>query len=123
MAQGVVVMFHGNTGSRRFDNVEGRTVTTEHFYRRPFRQNRNRRRRVRGKLLRRVNDLSADDSENGFDALDAFLWNGKIIVAQRNEICQLAGSNRSLVTAFVRKPTAALGVKPQRFLAIEAVLI
>ena len=37
---GAVLMFHGNAGARRFDNVQWRAVAAEHFHRRPFRQHR-----------------------------------------------------------------------------------
>src|SRR6266850_208632 len=48
---------------------------------------------------------------------------GKIVVRERDEVGQLTGRNRSFLPGFTGEPTAALRVKPQRFLAIEAVLV
>src|SRR5258706_4979830 len=73
-----VLMRHGNSGSGGLANVQRRTVPTKHFYRRPFRQDGDRRRRVRGEFLRCMNDLTGNDSQDGFDALDVFLRHGEV---------------------------------------------
>src|SRR5437773_3809252 len=117
MTLGTVAMFHGDANSRRFASVERCAVATEHLDRRPFRQNRNRWRRVRGELLRRMNDLSAHDGENRFDGFDLFLRDGKIVFGERDAIRQLSDRYCPLLSALTRKPTAALRVKPQCFLA------
>src|SRR6266487_3238037 len=59
-------------------NVQRRTVAAKYINRRPFRQDRNCRRRVRTEFLDRVNDFSTDDCKNGLDALDSFFRHGKI---------------------------------------------
>ena len=46
-----------------------------------------------------MNNLAANDGENGFDAFDLFLWHGKIIVGERDEIRQLTGDNRAFFSA------------------------
>src|SRR5258706_11146820 len=114
MTLGAVMMFHGNTNSRRVSNVQWRAVAAEHFYRRPFRQHGNRRRRVRTEFLGCMNNLSAHDGENRFDGFDVLLRDGEIVVGESNEIGQLTGSNRSFLSVLARKPTAALRIEPQR---------
>src|SRR5215468_5938147 len=69
-----------------------------------------------------MNNLSTDDREYRFDGLDVFLRDGKIIVGERNEISQLTRNKRAFLSAFAGKPTAALSVEPQCFLAAEAIL-
>ena len=86
MTLGAVLMRDRNTYSRGFAQVKRRAVAAEHFHRRPFRQQRNRLWRVRGKFLGRVNNLSTKDSEHGCDAFDLFLRHGKIIVGEGNYI-------------------------------------
>ena len=81
------------------------------------------RRRVRSEFIRGVNHFAADDRENGFDTLDAFLGNGKVVVGQRDQVRQLARSDSTFLAALAGKPTATLRVKPQRLLAAEASLV
>src|SRR5438270_12333304 len=68
-----------------------------------------------------MNNLSAHDSENGFNRFDLFLRHGEIVVGERGEIRQLAGSNRAFLSVLTRKPTAALRIEPKRFSATQAV--
>ena len=123
MTVGVVCVFHGNAGSRRFDHVQRRAVAPEHFHRRPLGQHGNRRRRMRAEFLGRMNNFSAHDGENRFDGFDIFLRRGEKVVAESNEIRQLSDCNRPLLSALARKPTAALGVESERFLPAESVFV
>src|SRR5882757_7431190 len=72
-------------------NVQGRTVAAEHLYRRPFRQHRERRRRVGSEFLSCVDDFSAYDSEDGFDAFDVLVRNGEVVIRKDGEVSKLAG--------------------------------
>ena len=65
-----VVIFRGNAGSRRFENVQRRAIAAEHFHRRPLGQYWSRRRRVRTEFFGRMNNLSAYDGEDRFDGFD-----------------------------------------------------
>src|SRR3989454_7649593 len=108
----LVRLRHGNTGASSFANFQRRSVAAVHLDRRPLRQDGDRRRRMRGKFIGCVNDLTGNDGQDGFDALDVFLRYGEVIVRERDEIRQLAGSDCALLAGFSREPTAALGVKP-----------
>src|SRR6266478_6257160 len=94
-------------------NVQRRTVAAEHLYRRPFRQHWERRRRVGGKFLGRMDDLSAHDGEHGFDAFDVLVRNDEVVIRKDGEVSELTWSKGSLFARLTRKPTAALRVKPQ----------
>src|SRR5437773_2596731 len=117
----IMFVSHWHSGPRGFTNIERCTVAAEYFDGRPFRQHGNRRRRIIGEFICGVNNLSADDRENGFDALDLLVGHGKIVISQRNEICQLTFGDGTLLPAFTAEPTAALRVKPQRFFARETI--
>ena len=69
---GSLLMRDGDTGPRSFANIQWRTVAAEHIYGRPFGQHRDWRRRVRCKIIRRVNNLSSNNGKSGFDAFDFF---------------------------------------------------
>ena len=70
----VAMLLDWHSGAGRFAGVQRRTVAAENFHGRPFRQNGDWRWRVRGELLRRVDNLSADNGENRFDAFDLFFY-------------------------------------------------
>jgi hypothetical protein len=82
----VPVLWDWHSGACCFANIERRTVAAEYFYGRPFWQHRNGRRRECGKFIRRVNNVSADNCEDGFDAFEFFLRNNKVVIRERNEI-------------------------------------
>jgi hypothetical protein len=113
----VLMLLHRHTCARRFADVQRCAIAAEYFYRRPLRQHRNRCWCVRSKFFHCVNNLAADDGKDRFDAFDLFLWHGKIIIGERNQVRQLTGGNPALLSALIRKPTAALCVKPQSFFA------
>src|SRR2546429_215386 len=81
--------------------------------RRPLRQRRDGWRRMASKFLGCVNDLSVNHCQNRFDALDFLFGRSKIIISKGNKICQLPRRNCAFLSALARKPTAALGIKPQ----------
>src|SRR5260221_4691910 len=111
----------GNTGASGFSDVQRRAIPPEHLYRRPFRQHRERRRRVRTEFLACMDDFSADDREYGFDAFDVLVRNGEVVIRKDGEVSELAWSKDAFFAALARKPTAALRVKPQGFFATEAI--
>src|SRR5919109_2365423 len=61
-------------------HIKPRAVTAKDFDRRPFRQHRDCRWRVRRELLRGVNNLPINHREHGFDGFDFFLRHGEVIV-------------------------------------------
>ena len=88
-----------HTHARRLADIQRCAIAAENFDWRPFRQHRNRWRCVRCKFFRRVNNLAADDGKNGFDAFDLFLRHGKIIIGERDQVCQLTGGNCAFLSA------------------------
>src|SRR6267142_4660080 len=111
------------TGPRRFRNIQGRAIAAEYFHRRPLRQNWEWRRRVRTEFFRRVHYLATHDRKNRFNAFDFVLRHAEIIFSEGGEIRQLACCNRSLLSALVREPTAALSIQSQRFLTAQTVCL
>src|SRR5206468_10848384 len=106
MTSGGVLMLHWHAGTGGFHDIQRRAVATEDFCGRPFGQHGKRRRRMRTELLRRVNNFSADDSENRFDGLDLFFRRGEVVLSESDEVRQLTHGNRALLSALARKPTA-----------------
>lgn len=90
----VVLMTHGNTGSRGFPNVERRTIPAKHLRGRPLGQHWNCRRCVWRKFLGSVNDFSTHDRQDGFDVLDRFVRRRKEIVGERDQVCELTAGRR-----------------------------
>src|SRR6266436_2697580 len=117
----VLMLQHGHTGASGFSDVKRGAVTTEHLDGRPFRQHRERRRRVRTEFLCRVDDFSAYDSEDRFDAFDVLVRNGEVVIRKDGEVSELAWSEGAFFARLTREPTAALRVKPQGFFATEAI--
>src|SRR6266436_5415012 len=111
----------GYTGASCFSDVKRRPVAAEHFDGRPFRKHRERRRRVRAEFLCCMDNLSAYDRENGFDAFDVLFGDGKVIIRKHSEVSELALRKGALFAYFIREPTAPLCVKAERFFAAQAV--
>ena len=70
-----------------------------------------------------MNNVAANNREHGFDAFDLFFRHGEIIVRERDEVRQLAGSNRPFLPVLTGKPTAALCVEAERLFAGETALV
>src|SRR6266436_4958662 len=117
----VLMLQHGHTGASGFSDVKRGAVTTEHLDGRPFRQHRERRRRVRTEFLCRVDDFSAYDSEDRFDAFDVLVRNGEVVIRKDGEVSELAWGKGAFFARLTREPTAALRVKPQGLFATEAI--
>src|SRR6266851_5584438 len=101
----VLMLQHGYAGANGFSDIEWCAVAAKHFDGRPFRQNRERRRRVRAEFLCRVDNLSAYDREYGFDAFDVLFGDGKVIIGKHSEVSELALRKGALYACFIREPT------------------
>ena len=108
----VLMLQHGHAGASGFSNIQRRPVAAEHLDGRPFRQHRQRRRRVRTEFPACMDDFSVHDSEHGFDAFDVLVRNGEVVIRKDGEVSELAWSKGALFARLTRKPTAALRVKP-----------
>src|SRR5260221_7704721 len=117
----VLMLEHGHASASGFSDVQRRPVAAEHLDGRPFRQHRERRRRVRTEFLPCMDDFSAYDGEHGFDAFDVLVRNGEVVIRKDVEVSELAWRKAAFFAALTRKPTAALRVKPQGFFATEAI--
>src|SRR6266699_3679759 len=117
----VLMLQDGHTGASGFSDVKRRAIPPEHLDGRPFRKHRERRRRVRAEFLCRVDNLSAYDREYGFDAFDVLFGDGKVIIGKHSEVSELTWGKGAFFAGLTRKPTAALRVKPQGFLATETI--
>src|SRR5579859_2080715 len=117
----VLMLQHGHTGASGFSDVKRGAIAAEHFDWRPFRQHRERRRRVRAKFLYCVDNLSAYDREYGFDAFDVLVRNSEVIIRKDGEVSELARGKGTFFARLTREPTAALRVKPQGLFATEAI--
>src|SRR6266699_3728069 len=115
----MLMLQDGHTGASGFSDVQRRPVAAEHLDGRPFRQHRERRRRVRAEFLCCVNNLSVYHSEHRFDAFDVLVRNGEVVIGKNGEVSELAWGKGAFFARLTRKPTAALRVKPQGFLATE----
>src|SRR5882724_10934562 len=117
----VLMLEHGYAGASGFSDVKRRAVAAEHFDGRPFRKHRERRGRVRAEFLGCVDDLSAYDSEYGFDAFDVLVRNGEVVIRKDGKVGELAWGKGAFFARLTREPTAALRVKPQGLFATEAI--
>src|SRR6266540_4249845 len=117
----VLMLQHGHAGASGFSDIQRRPVAAEHLDGRPFRQHRERRRRVRAEFLGCMDDLSAYDSEYGFDAFDVLVRNGEVVIRKDGKVSELAWGKGALFAGLTREPTAALRVKPQGLFATEAI--
>ena len=68
-----------------------------------------------------MNDLSAYDSENGFDTFDCFFRHGEVIRGQDREIRKLPLANRAFFVVFAREPGTAERVAAERLKTIQAI--
>src|SRR5882724_10311063 len=117
----VLMLEHGYAGASGFSDVKRRAVAAEHFDGRPFRKHRERRGCVRAEFLGCVDDLSAYDSEYGFDAFDVLVRNGEVVIRKDGEVSELALRKGALFAGLIREPTAPLCVKAERFFALKAI--
>src|SRR5712675_2014774 len=111
-SQVVLMLQDGHTGASGFSDIQRRPVAAEHLDGRPFRQHRERRRRVRTEFLACMDDFSAHDGENGFDAFDVLVRNGEIVICEHGEVSELAWSKDAFFAELTREPTTTLSVKP-----------
>src|SRR6267142_4008017 len=109
----------GHTGASGFSDVQRRPVAAEHLDGRPFRQHRERLRRVRTEFLACMDDFSAHDGEHRFDAFVVLVVNGEVVIRKDGEVSELAWSKGAFFARLTREPTAALRVKPQGLFATE----
>src|SRR6478736_9003676 len=124
MTSGVVLMlWQGNTSPGRLADIEGRTITTENFHRRPFRQHGNRYGGVWRELIGGVNDLATDDGEHGFDAFDALVRQSEVIVGERGQVGELTDGDHAFLATLAAEPTAALRIESQGFFAAQTIFV
>src|SRR6266498_5241074 len=117
----VLMLEHGHAGASGFSDIQRRPIAAEHLDGRPFRKHRERRRCVRAEFLGCVDDLSAYDSEYGFDAFDVLVRNGEVVIRKDGEVSELAWGKGPFFARLTREPTAALRVKPQGLFATETI--
>ena len=86
----VLMLQHGHAGASGFSDIQRRPVAAEHLDGRPFRQHRERRRRVRTEFLACMDDFSAHDGKHGFDMFDVLVRNGEIVIRKDGEVSELA---------------------------------
>ena len=108
----VLMLQDGHTGASGFSDIEWCAVTTEHLDGRPFRQNRERRGRVRVEFFACMDDFSTHDGEHGFDAFDLLLRNGEVVIRKDGEVSELAWSKGTFFARLTREPTATFSIKP-----------
>src|SRR5712664_131306 len=123
MALRRMLMLNRHSSASGFSDDKRRAVAAEHLDGRPFRKHRERRGRVRAEFLCCVDDLSAYDSEYGFDAFDVLVRNGEVVIRKDGEVSELAWGKGAFFAGLTREPTAALRVKPQGLFATEAILV
>ena len=82
---------------------------------RPIKRCRERR---RGKLIEifiGIHNLAANNRKHRLKVFNFFFRHSEIVRGQYSEICQLTSKQTTFSAILGRKPTAAFGVKHQRF--------
>src|SRR5258708_2831532 len=116
-----VCVGNGHACSGGLADVERRTVAAEELSWGPFRQCGNGWRGVLVEFVGGMHDLAIDHSEDAFDAGYLVFRHCEVVIGEDGEVGELACGKGAFFAALARKPTAALGVKPQGFFATEAI--
>ncbi len=86
---------HRHPGTGGALRIQRRSIAAEGSDRRPFRQCRNRRGRVRGKLGGGMHDAPSNDREDRLQPFDLFVRHGEVIVRERHQIGELPDGERA----------------------------